>query len=468
METLNEFQSLVSSVVLEEWRALEPEIERLFQVQWEDPELPAMEYRSSARLADWLARHGFDVERQAGGLPTAFVARCGSGSGPVLALLAEFDALPGLDNDAVLSRRALGKPAGHGCGHNHIGPANAGAAIAAAKACRRLGLAGDVRVIGCPAEEILWGKIALLRAGIFSGIDAILTSHGDYQTGALSRPCQSVVSGEFVFTGESGHGGQTGHRNALLITEEMVAEASRLFEERYPELLLRHVLRQAGVMPSITPSEARVWFSARGFDYGAVRSSYDDLILMSRDLARKGGVACRHQFISESRGYLPNDTLGRVLHAAYAQAGPPKWSPGDLSFMEDLSRICSPDEPMELDRDVHYFASGADCYGQDDGEVSWRIPLGRVNWAYPKQVPIHHWAWTALSGHRASHAGPLSASQALALATVAVLAAPDIVHAARDELISRSQGERLTEPRIGAMETLTSNPAAFWAGTWVE
>jgi aminobenzoyl-glutamate utilization protein B len=468
MERANALQTSISSAVLEEWKALEPEIVRLFRAQWEDPELPAMEYRSAARLADWLTGHGFAVEKQAGGLPTAFVARCGSGSGPTLALLAEFDALPGLDNDTRPSRCPLGKPAGHGCGHNHIGPANAGAAIAAARACRRLGLAGQVCVIGCPAEEILWGKIALLRAGIFSGMDAVLTSHGDYQTGALSRPCQSVVSGEFVFTGKSGHGGQAGQRNVLLIVEEMVAAASCLFKERYPDLLLRHVLRQAGVMPSITPSETRVWFSARGFDYGQVRSSYDDIVLMSHDLAREGGVACRHQFISESRGYLPNDTLGRVLYAAYSQVGPPKWSPDDLSFMEELSRMCSPDERMELDRDVRYFGAGADYYGQDDGEVSWRVPLGRVNWAYPRQVPIHHWAWTALSGHQAGHAGALSASQALALAAAALLAAPDTVQSARDELISRCQGQRLMGPRIGAMETLTRNPAAFWAGTWVE
>ena len=111
----------ISSATLLEWKKLKDDITRLFQEQWEEPELPAMEYRSATRLADWLAGHGFAVERQAGGLPTAFVARCGSGSGPVLALLAEFDALPGLDNDALPSRRPLGKPAGHGCGHNHIG-----------------------------------------------------------------------------------------------------------------------------------------------------------------------------------------------------------------------------------------------------------------------------------------------------------------------------------------------------------
>lgn len=468
MESTGELQSSIASVALEEWATIEPEIKQLFRAQWDEPELPAMEYRSAVRLADWLAGHGFVLERHVGGLPTAFIARCGSGSSFVLALLAEFDALPGLDNDALPFRRALGKSAGHGCGHNHIGPANAGAAIAAAKACQRLGVAGEIRVIGCPAEEILWGKIALLRAGIFSGVDAILTSHGDYQNGALSRACQSVASGELVFSGESGHGGQKGQRNALIIAEKMVEAASLLFAELYPELLLRHVLRQAGVMPSITPSETRAWISVRGFDHGRVKSAYDDLVSMSRALANEGGVDCRHQFISESRGYLPNDTLGRVLHAAYSRIGPPKWSSEDLSFMEELSRNCSPHEQMDLHREVQYFDLGADDYGQDDGEVSWRVPLGRVNWAFPKQVPNHHWAWTALSGHKAGHAGPLSASQALALATVTILASPDILQTAKNELMSRCRGHRLTQPRIGAIKTLTSNPAAFWAGTWVE
>ena len=123
---------------------------------------------------------------------------------------------------------------------------------------------------------------------------------------------------------------------------------------------------------------------------------------------------------------------------------------------------------MELDRGVHYFDSGADYYGQDDGEVSWRIPLGRVNWAYPKQVPIHHWAWTALSGHRASSPGPLAASQALAMAATTLLAEPGIIETAKQELISRVEGTDLSEPRIGAMETLTKNPEAFWSASWVE
>ncbi|MFM8747484.1 MAG: amidohydrolase [Aestuariivirga sp.] len=458
----------VAALAGEYARALRPEIETLFRQQWADPELPGMEVRAAARLANWLAGHGFAVEKGAGGLPTAFVARSGPGGGPVAALLAEYDALPGLDNEAAPVRKSLGLAAGHGCGHNHIGPANAGAAVVAALVCRELGIGGEIRVIGCPAEEILWGKIALFRAGVFAGIDAILTSHGDYQTGALSRPCQAVVSGEFVYASESGHGGQTGQRNALLVAEEAVSAAIRAIETDYPGVLLRHVLRKAGVMPSIMPSETRLWFTTRGFDYERTRGAYEAIARLASDAARHGGVSCRHQFISESRGYLPNDTLGRLLFAAMRAAGGPQWTEADLAFMRALCHACAPEEQMEIDSEIRYFDSGEDYYGQDDGEVSWRIPLGRVNWAYPKQVPIHHWAWTALSGHPAGSPGPLAAAQALAMATVTLLGAPALIVDAQLELRRRVAGIGLTQPRLGALATMTQAPESFWAASWVE
>src|SRR5688500_19947829 len=115
--------------VADEWRTLRPEIENFFAQQWADPELPGMEYRSSARLADWLEAHDFDVTRKAGGIPTAFVARRGNAEGPVIVILAEYDALPGLGNEAVAQRKGTARSAGHACGHNHISPSNAGAAI---------------------------------------------------------------------------------------------------------------------------------------------------------------------------------------------------------------------------------------------------------------------------------------------------------------------------------------------------
>ena len=457
-----------TSAVASEWRKLRPEIEKLFAQQWIDPELPGMEYRSSARLADWLEALGFDVTRKAGGIPTAFVARSGHAGGPVIAILAEYDALPGLSNEAVAQRKGTAQIAGHACGHNHIGPANAGAAIIAARAIEKLGMAGEVRVIGCPAEEILWGKIALLRAGIFAGVDAILTSHGDYQTGALSRPCQSVVSGEFIFSGEASHGGKALASNALQAAELAVSLAETECAKNHPGILLRHVLRKSGIMPSITPAETRVWFTTRGYDFEAVRLAYDAVSKACAEASQRNGTTFRHQFIAESHGYLPNDMLGKTLFEAMKSVGPPQWSAEDLAFMQNLSTACSPGAEMKLDRGIRYFDSGQDYYGQDDGEVSWRIPLARINWAYPEEVPIHHWAWTALSGHPASHPGPLMASHALALGAVTLLSSPRQIAAAKAELATRVNGKVLSEPRIGAMSTMINDPASFWDSTWVE
>jgi aminobenzoyl-glutamate utilization protein B len=456
------------STISDEWRKLKPEIEKLFAEQWADPELPGMEYRSSARLADWLEAHDFEVTRKAGGLPTAFVARSGRASGAVIAILAEYDALPGLGNEAVAQRKGTAQIAGHACGHNHIGPANAGAAIIAVRTLQKLGIAGEVRVIGCPAEEILWGKIALLRAEIFAGIDAILTSHGDYQTGALSRPCQSVVSGEFIFSGEASHGGKALASNALQAAELAVSLAETGCAQNHRGILLRHVLRKSGLMPSITPAETRVWFTTRGYDFEAVQLAYEAVSKACTEASQRSGITFRQQFIAESHGYLPNDVLGKALFDAMKSVGPPQWSAEDLAFMQKLSATCSPEAEMTLDRDIRYFDSGQDYYGQDDGEVSWRIPLGRINWAYPEEVPIHHWAWTALSGHQASHPGPLMAAHALALGAVTLLSSPARIAAAKTELATRVKGAVLSEPRLGAMSTMINDPAAFWDSTWVD
>jgi aminobenzoyl-glutamate utilization protein B len=446
------------------WRPLVPEIKRLFAAQWADPELPAMEFRSSARLADWLEAKGFTVSRRACGIPTAFIASKGSGKGPVIAILAEYDALPGLGNSSEAGFAPTGSAAGHACGHNHIGPANSGAAIAAAEAIAALNLPGEIRVIGCPAEELLWGKIALLKRGAFDGIDAILTSHGDYQTGSLSRPCQSVVSGEFVFQGEAGHGGKASRSNALLMAERAVALLEDI-EKKHEGVFFRHVLRNAGLMPSITPAETRLWLSARGHPYESVRAAYDEA---AKGFAELGTSRLRHQFIAESRGYLPNHVLGRHLDEALRLVGPPAWSNHDIAFMQELVNAVSPGTSLTLDRGIRFFDEGVDQYGQDDGEVSWRIPLGRVNWAYPEEVPIHHWAWTALSGNTASEAGPLMASEALAIAVVTIFANPGIIDTAKAELRERTKQTNLAGPRLGAVETLTKSPARFWEAGWTE
>ncbi|MGE3832731.1 MAG: amidohydrolase, partial [Parvibaculaceae bacterium] len=148
--------------------------------------------------------------------------------------------------------------------------------------------------------------------------------------------------------------------------------------------------------------------------------------------------------------------------------GAPHYGDSDIAFMEGLAKACGADDPFALDRVPRLHDQGADYYGQDDGEVSWRIPLARMNWSYPEAVPIHHWAWTALSGHEASDAGPLMTSQALALAALRLLADPARIDAAKAELARRVDGITVDAPRLGAWRTMTTAPQSFWDASWVE
>ena len=446
------------------WQKLVPETMAHFETLWQAPELGCMEVQAAGVLTGWLAQHGFRIELAPGAIPTAFIARKGNGPGPRIAILAEYDALPGLGNRVVCHRAPTGQSAGQACGHNHIGPANTAAAIAAAS----LDLPGEIAVIGCPAEEILWGKIALLHAGAFDGFDAILTSHGDYQNGAISRACQAVVSSEFVFLGEAGHGGKTGPRNALLTAENARAAITERLGQSHPDVTIKHVYRNGGNMPSITPDEARLWITCRNVELDRARSAYREVFAICRDEAARAGTTCREQFISECRGYLANDTLARVLQDSLETIGPPAWTDSDINVMRNLAEAASPGEGFTLDRGLKLHDEGADYYGQDDGEVSWRIPLGRVNWAYPEQVPIHHWAWTVLSGHPAGHKGALMASESLALAAARLLANPLLVDGAKAELAARTKGLAVDMPRLGARQTMREAPQSFWDATWVE
>ncbi|MGI9334675.1 MAG: amidohydrolase [Gammaproteobacteria bacterium] len=449
------------------WSNVRAEIIECSSVLWATPEVGMTEQRSSAYIADWLARHGFSVERGAGGLPTAFRATYERGAGPAIALLAEYDALPGLGNDAVPRRQPAGWAAGQGCGHNLIAAVNAGAAIAARHAMDDLDVHGRLAVLGCPAEEILWGKIAMLEHGVFDGYDALLTSHASYHTSATSRPTQALFSGEFVFLGAAGHGSDAGARNALDAAEHAVQSVDRLRAHQFPDCSVEHVLRVAGLMPNISPDEARLWVYVRNVDYARARSVYELVARICRGAAELNGTRCREQFITATRGYLPNHVLARRLFRHLERVGSPQWADAHLAWMRELVENVEAGAGFSLERGVCLIEEGFDPPSQDDGEASWHIPLGRLTWAVPQQIPFHHWAKTSLSGHEAGQQAPMVASEALALAAIDLLSHPEILNQARAELEERRNGDP-SPPLLGAFETLTRSPERFWDGTWDE
>lgn len=451
---------------LQQWDNIHPVIEKNIDRLWQVPELPLMEYKSSEYLCEWVREHGFQVTKPAGGLPTAFTASWGNPDGPCICVLAEYDAMPGLGNRDVPYRKPTVQAAGHGCGHNQIGAVNTGAAIAARYAVEELGLDGRILLAGCPAEEIVYGKVALLDAGIFEGVDIVITSHGDRQNGAVSRPCQSVVESEFIFSGISGHTGSPRKYNALEAAELSVQTFERLRGHYFADGSVEHILRSAGIMPSITPDETRLWIVARHANYERAMEIYEFIKKICRQTAKITGTTLKELFIAATHGYLPNDALGQILFRNLKLVGPPRWRNSDLAWMQRLSRNFEPNDALDLDQDIGLYTEGVDPYGQDDGELSWHIPLGRFNWAVPRHIPFHNWATTALSGSKAGNAGALMASRAITLSMIDIFTDRSLIDNCRQELQARVAGIDLDPPRYGKNRAFTKNPQSFWDATW--
>ena len=439
----------------------------MYRRLWDEPELGMMEYNAEAALSAWLADHGFRVERGACGLPTAFRAVWSSGEGPVLGFLAEYDALPGQGNRLEPLKAPDGKRAGHACGHNLIAGAGAGSAIAARHAMEDLGLEGTIVCLGTPAEEILWGKIAMLQRGAFDGIDMLFANHVDYQNGAVSRPCLSCVSIELLFQGVASHGGARRSQNALDAAELFVQSMERLRAHQFSDGIIGHVLRFAGYMPSITPDEARLWLTVRHETFERAEEITRLILPIARDSARHTGTVVREMLISASRGYLANHTLGEVLYRNMGEIGAPAWDDADTAYMEVLAEACSPGKDFVWDRSARFHTEGCDPYGQDDGEASWSIPLARANWSCPEGVLLHNWAMTAASGHESQFKGASFAGQAMTMAAIDLLADPGLVDAAKRELAGRVGDRTIGPPRCGGFEVMTARPETFWEGTWI-
>lgn len=444
------------------WADIEHQAKTIAAKLWDRPELGLAEYHAAEVLTRWLAEEGFDLDTGVAGLPTAFVAATGT-PGVRIGILAEYDALPGLSNMArpVRAPAVTGGP-GHGCGHNLIAAANTAAAVAAGRFLREGGHPGQVVVFGTPAEEVLTGKLAMHRAGLFDRADVLLTSHADYQNAALSRPCMAVVSAEFVFTGQQGHTGWVVHGNAQDAAELFVATMERLRSHLLPGVAIEHVLRYATpVVPNVAPEQMRVWCYLRHPDCGQALASYDQLTSLARSAAQTAGVAATPILLAATRGYMPNDELARLLDHCLRTVGAPAWTAPDLELMTDHAVALGGGRDIQTEIADAVLATGIDPYGQDDGEVSWSKPLGRVNWAVPADLPLHSWAATALFGTECAWRGAAMASQALALATTQLLSSPEAVSRASTELAARVAAAGPPPARAG--EVAPAGPGS-WTG----
>ena len=429
--------SPAKKTALEIVASIDGDIEAMAHTLWRHAEIALTEQRSAAFLADVLEKEGFSVDRGVAGMPTAFVAEWGEGE-PIVGVLAEFDALPGIGNEAVPRRepRADGHPHGHGCGHNLFGAGSVGAAIALKRTLDRHDLGGTVRLYGCPAEETVVGKVYMAKEGLFDDLDAALDWHPDLETGVNNQTGQALNNFTVEFHGRSAHSAfdPWNGRSALDAVELMNHGANLMREHIEPTARIHYVIPSGGEAPNVVPDYAKVWYYVRDIDRVKVEQHYAWLL----DIAAAGARATRTEHEVKLTTGVHEMLLNRPLQEAAQRnleiVGAPVYSEDDQAFARDLQRFLER-EPKGIETGVKPLADAPEPTqggSTDVAEVSWITPTVSVWVASAGEgLPWHSWATTASHGTPGAPRAAQVAARVLALTGVDLFTDPELRAAAR-------------------------------------
>jgi len=388
---------------------------------WELAEVGYMETESSALLAGELKAHGFTVERGVAGMPTAFVASYGSGS-PVIGILGEFDALPGINQDRVPFRQPIeGKIAGHASGHHLYGTASSAAAIGAAEWLKQTGSPGTIRLYGTPAEEGGSGKVYMVRAGLFSDVDAVLAWHAGDQNNASPGSNLAVKSAKFRFSGVSAHaaGAPERGRSALDGVEALDFMANLMREHVPQEARIHYVITSGGSAPNVVPDFAEVYYYVRHPDPEMVRSIFDRIVSASEGAALGTGTTVEYEVIGGSYSRLPIVSLQEVVYENLQAVGGVYYDDQEWTFAEMLKETLTPDLAIETAAEIMPFEFGRTYASSDAGDVSWMVPASTLSTAtWVPGTAAHSWQAIAAGGTSIGPKGMMVAAKTMALTAV--------------------------------------------------
>ncbi len=409
---------------------------------WEYAEVGYQETKSSALLQQELKGAGFAVEAGVAGIPTAFVATAGSGK-PVIGILAEFDALPGINQDAVPERRPIeGKQAGHACGHHLFGTASVSAGIAIADWLKRSGKKGTIRVYGTPAEEGGSGKVYMVRAGLFNDVDAVMHWHASDVNFAGIDKALANKSAKFRFHGLSAHasGAPEKGRSALDGVEAMDMMANMMREHIPSDARMHYVITSGGSAPNVVPDFAEVYYYVRHIDANTVESIFDRLAKAGEGAALGTGTTMDYEVIGGTHNLLANETLAKVMNAKLNEVGGVAYTPEERAFAEKVyATLISPSVELGSEAKVQPFDFERPGLGSTDvGDVSWNVPtVGLRTATWVPGTPAHSWQATAAGGMSIGYKGMNVASQTLALTGRELFTRPDILAKAKAEFETR-------------------------------
>jgi aminobenzoyl-glutamate utilization protein B len=423
---------------------------------WASPELGYQETKTTALLQDELRSAGFAIEAGVARMPTAFVARAGTSGGPVIAILAEMDALPGMSQAADPDRKPIpDQIAGHACGHHLFGSGAVAAAIAIKSWLEATGTKGQIRVYGTPAEEGGGGKVYMVRAGLFKDVDATLYWHPADANNASQDRNLATTSAKFRFHGQSAHAAAAPDRgrSALDAVEAMNFMVNYMREHVPQEARIHYVITNGGTAPNIVPEFAESYYMVRHPDPRVVGELFERVVKAAQGAALGTGTTMDYELIGGDYSVLPNDVLGRAMDANLRRVGAPTWTSAEIAFAEKLRKnlpgrnLPSLASASEI---RSYGYNGQKYSSTDSGDVSWVTPLATLNTAtWVPGTAAHSWQAVAAGGTSIGLKAMVVAAKTLALTGAQLLADPALVAAAKAEFDKSRGPDFVYKPLIG-------------------
>lgn len=422
---------------------------------WEFAEVGYQETKSSALLQETLSQAGFKIEKGVAGMPTAFVATYGSGK-PVIGILGEFDALPGVSQDAVPEvKKVEGRPAGHACGHHLFGTASSAAAIAVKDWLIANKKQGTIRFYGTPAEEGGSGKVYMVREGLFSDVDVVFHWHPGAQNNASAGSSLANKTGKFRFTGIAAHAAASPERgrSALDGVEAMNDMVNMMREHVTQESRIHYVITRGGEAPNVVPAFAEVYYYVRHPKRTEVKDMWDRLTRAAQGAALGTDTKVEWEITGGVYDLLPNETLSKVVDTNLRAVGGYVYTPEEKVFAEKIQTTFTSAAPaLATTNTINEFKilDGSGFGSTDVGDVSWVVPTAGLSTAtWVPGTAAHSWQAVAAGGTSIGNKGMMMAAKTMALSIIDVFSNPATIDDAWKELKKRTGENFKYESLIG-------------------
>ena len=405
---------------------------------WEFAELGYQEIKSSNRLAESLENQGFKIEKGVAGIPTAFIAEFNNG-GPVIGILGEFDALPGLAQTNSPFKEVINNStgAGHACGHHLFGAASAWAAVAVKEWLVKNNIKGTIRFYGTPAEEGGSGKVYMVREGLFKDVDVVLHWHPDDNNSANSRTSNANKSARFTFKGISAHaaGSPEQGRSALDGVEAMNHMVNMMREHIPQESRIHYVITKGGLAPNVVPDIAEVYYYVRHPKMTVV----DELFLRVANAASGAAMGTdtnmSYEVMHGNFSLLPNDTIQKIVYKNLESFGGITYDENENKYANEIYKtFIKPNNEIGSQENIRPFRTSHGYGSTDVGDVSWNVPTAGLRTAtWVPGTAAHSWQAVASGGTSIGLKGAELAAKVLAKSAVEIFSDQTIIEQAKKE-----------------------------------